>query len=248
VWFDALANYISAPGIASWSAASTRRHVIGKGIVRFHAVIWPAILLSAGLPLPHELFVHDYVTARGRKIGKSLGNAIDPVDVVTRFGADALRWWFAREVPRVGETDFTAERLIATVNRDLASGIGNLVQRVVKLAAGDAVRGAIPGDDAWSLLQSCCSTRAEIDAALNGFDCKCAAESVVALVADTNRYLERTAPWQLSAADRRPVVAAALAATRAVVTELAPFTPTLAATAQARLETLEPGPPLVQRL
>ena len=109
VWFDALINYLSAAPAGWWSESLTIRHVIGKGIVRFHAVIWPAILLSAGLPLPDELFVHDYVTANGRKIGKSLGNAVDPLDLVARFGVDALRWWLFREVPRVGEADFTED-------------------------------------------------------------------------------------------------------------------------------------------
>ena len=117
--------------------------------MRFHAVIWPAILCSAGEPLPSTLFVHDYVTADGRKIGKSLGNAVDPADLLARYGVDALRWWLCREVPRIGEVDFTEDRLVETVNRDLANGVGNLVQRTVTLAAGafgdDPVE-AVPAD------------------------------------------------------------------------------------------------------
>src|SRR5262249_21367055 len=126
VWFDALVNYVSAPGIKAWTTAEERVHVIGKGILRFHAVIWPALLLSAGLPLPDRLLVHDYVTANGRKIGKSLGNAVDTEALVDRYGVDAVRWWLAREVPRVGEADFTEERLVAATDRDLAHGVGNL--------------------------------------------------------------------------------------------------------------------------
>src|SRR5262249_38279043 len=141
VWFDALLNYASAPGLDRWADFARRTHVVGKGIVRFHAVIWPAILLSAGLPVPDELFVHDYVTADGRKIGKSLGNRVDPGALIDSYGPDALRWWCAREVPRIGETDFSEERLVAVVNRDLAHGIGNLVQRVVALTRNTAVTG-----------------------------------------------------------------------------------------------------------
>ncbi len=136
VWFDALVNYLSAAPSNWWRDPVVRRHVVGKGIVRFHAVIWPAVLLSAGFPLPTELFVHDYVTANGRKIGKSLGNAVDPIDLVARYGVDALRWWLLREVPRVGEADFTEARLVDAANRDLANGIGNLVQRIAGLTDG----------------------------------------------------------------------------------------------------------------
>jgi len=248
VWFDALANYVSAPGFDRWAAARTRRHVIGKGILRFHAVIWPAILLSAGVALPDEIFVHDYVTAAGRKIGKSLGNAVDPADLVTRYGADALRWWLAREVPRVGETDFSEERLVAATDRDLAKGVGNLVQRVVALAARDGVAGAIPADDAWPLLVACSQTSAQVDAALDAFDLRRACEAILALVGDTNRYVETTKPWALGPGAARPAIAAALHATTRVVRELAPFVPDLAHRARARLETLQPGPPLVPRL
>ena len=248
VWFDALANYVSAPGLARWSAARSRRHVVGKGILRFHAVIWPAILLSAGVALPDEILVHDYVTAGGRKIAKSLGNAVDPSALVERYGADALRWWLSREVPRVGETDFSEDRLVATANRDLAHGVGNLVQRVVALAARDDVQGAIPADDAWPLLTACCRASAEVACALDALDLRRATEAILGLVADTNRYVERTKPWALDAAEARPTVAALLHATSCVVEELAPYVPDLAARARARLDTLEPGPPLVARL
>ena len=248
VWFDALANYVSAPGFERWAAARTRSHVIGKGILRFHAVIWPAILLSAGVSLPDEILVHDYVTASGRKIGKSLGNAVDPGALVERYDADALRWWLAREVPQVGEADFSEDRLVAAVDRDLANGVGNLVQRVVALAARDGVRGAIPADDAWPLLVACSTVSDDVDRALAVLDLKRATGAILALVAETNGYVERTKPWSLPAADARPVVAAALHATTRVVDELAPFVPDLAARARRRLDAVEPGPPLVPRL
>jgi methionyl-tRNA synthetase len=248
VWFDALANYLSAPGFDRWNAARTRRHVVGKGILRFHAVIWPAILLSAGVALPDEILVHDYVTAGGRKIGKSLDNAVDPGALIERYGTDALRWWLAREVPRVGETDFSEERLVAAANRDLAHGVGNLLQRVVALAARDDVRGAIPADDAWPLLGACSLCTTEVACALDVLDLKRATEAILGLVGEINRYVERTRPWTLEPADARPTVAALVHAVTHLVDELGPFVPDLASRARARLDALEPGEPLVARL
>jgi methionyl-tRNA synthetase len=112
---------------------------VGKGVLRFHAVYWPAILLSAGLPLPTDILVHDYLTINGNKISKSGGGpgagggSAEPAALASRYGTDAVRWWLLREVPRVGDTDFTAGRLVARANDDLANGAGNLVSRVVTL-------------------------------------------------------------------------------------------------------------------
>jgi methionyl-tRNA synthetase len=157
VWWDALGNYITALGYGSgaddyqhwWGGADRRIHLAGKGVLRFHAVYWPAILLSAGEPLPTDILVHDYLTIDGRKISKSAAGAAGnlagpaalaspaglpgPAGLASRFGTDALRWWLLREVPRVGDTDFTAGRLIARANDDLANDLGNLVNRVVSL-------------------------------------------------------------------------------------------------------------------
>ncbi len=164
VWWDALGNYITAPGYGTgsadyprwWAGARERIHLAGKGVLRFHAVYWPAILLSAGEPLPTQIVVHDYLTAGGRKISKSAagGSAgpagpggpggpaaaassaalADPVALAARYGTDAVRWWLLREVPRTGDADFTTDRLVACANRDLANGVGNLVSRVTTLA------------------------------------------------------------------------------------------------------------------
>ena len=108
-------------------------HVIGKGIVRFHAVYWLALLLSAGQPLPTAVLVHDYLTVDGAKLSKSAGNAVSPVTLVETFGADAVRWWLVREPARVGDTDFTVDRLVNRANLDLSHALGNLVNRTVTL-------------------------------------------------------------------------------------------------------------------
>jgi methionyl-tRNA synthetase len=146
--------------------------VIGKNILRFHAVFWPAILLSAGEPLPTDILVHDFLTANGRRLSKSSGNVVDPVALTKRYGSDALRWWLLREVQRVGETGFTVARLIARADEDLASGFGNLVNRVVALvhryrdgrvptaAVGEA------GPTAERLLRACRQAPARVDEAL----------------------------------------------------------------------------------
>ena len=152
VWWDALGNYITALNYGSgvrdagqrhgadyerwWAGADRRVHLVGKGVLRFHAVYWPAILLSAGEPLPTEILVHDYLTVGGARISKSGGTGAgnDPAELAATFGTDALRWWLLRDVPRVGDADFTPDRLIARANADLANGLGNLVSRVVTLA------------------------------------------------------------------------------------------------------------------
>jgi methionyl-tRNA synthetase len=238
VWFDALVNYVSAPGFERWVTAARRTHVIGKGILRFHALIWPAILLAAGIALPDELFVHDYVRAGGRKISKSLGNVVDPNAIVATYGVDAVRWWFAREIPRVGETDFAEAALVAVANRDLANGLGNLVQRVTKLAAG------VPVATSRSFVDELPS---RVDDALASYDVRRAAAAVADAVVEVNRHLERHEPWKLTGTARTACVAEVVAATRVVAAEFSPFVPALAAAAGARLATLVPGEPLVPR-
>lgn len=138
VWFDALNIYQSGVGFGwdeekynKWWPADV--HVIGKGIIRFHAIYWPAILLSAGLPLPKKLFVHEYLTVNGQKISKSLGNAIDPLPLTQELGADALRYYLLAKVSPFSDSDFTVEKLKEVYNADLANGLGNLVARVAKL-------------------------------------------------------------------------------------------------------------------
>ncbi|MBI4079410.1 MAG: methionine--tRNA ligase [Candidatus Levybacteria bacterium] len=142
VWFDALNIYQSGIGFGSaeqndiesykkWWPADL--HVIGKGIIRFHAIYWPAILLSAGLALPKKLFVHEYFTVNGQKMSKTLGNVIDPIEIVNKYGADALRYYCLAKISPFADGDFSEEKLKEAYNADLANGLGNLVSRVAKL-------------------------------------------------------------------------------------------------------------------
>ena len=139
VWFDALHIYQSGVGFGwdeelykKWWPADV--HVIGKGIIRFHAIYWPAFLLSAGVPLPKALFVHGYLTVNGQKMSKSLGNIIDPFKIIKEFGTDAFRYFVARHVHPFEDSDFTMERFKEAYNADLANGLGNLASRIMQLA------------------------------------------------------------------------------------------------------------------
>ncbi len=133
VWFDALNIYRSGLGAKYDELWPADVHVIGKGITRFHAIYWPAFLLSAGLPLPKSLFVHGYFTVDGQKMSKTLGNVVDPIELVDKYGTDALRYYFLSQIPSTDDGDFSEEKLRIVFNADLANGLGNLVARVAKL-------------------------------------------------------------------------------------------------------------------
>lgn len=139
VWVDALTNYISALNYHTESYEFKKYwpadiQCIGKDILRFHAVIWPGILLALKLPLPKILFVHGFITVSGQKMSKSLGNVVDPFELVEKYGADAVRYYLLREVPSVEDGDFTYEKFKERYNADLANGLGNLIARIISLA------------------------------------------------------------------------------------------------------------------
>jgi methionyl-tRNA synthetase len=133
VWFDALNIYRSGLGDMYEKFWPADVHVIGKGIIRFHAIYWIAFLLSAGLPLPKTIFVHGYFTVNGQKMSKTIGNVVDPIELIEKYGTDALRYYFLKEIPPTDDGDFSEEKLKTLYNSDLANGLGNLVARVAKL-------------------------------------------------------------------------------------------------------------------
>lgn len=140
VWCDALSNYISALGYGRTDNENFKRfwpadmHVIGKDILRFHAIIWPAMLMSVGLPLPARIFVHGFITSAGKKMSKSLGTGIDPNEFIAEFGSEPIRYFLAREISPTEDGDFTRENFIATYNANLANGLGNLISRTLTMA------------------------------------------------------------------------------------------------------------------
>ncbi|WP_282611420.1 methionine--tRNA ligase [Pelagibius sp. Alg239-R121] len=247
VWFDALANYITALGYATgdqdfekfWSGAGAREHVIGKGIARFHAIYWPAILISAGLSLPTRIFIHGYVTVEGRKVSKSLGNTVEPAPLAAEFGSDALRYYLLRHVRPFGDGDFSRERFEQAYRSELADQLGNLTQRtltmVVRYCGGTV---PAPSGKQWRdepmahrALNLCRVVfdryrRFEFDGALN---------EIWTVIADANREVSAKEPWRLAklsaAGDQRAtqqlhdclfLLAVAL---RAVADSLAPALP-----------------------
>ncbi len=138
VWFDALNIYQSGIGFAldekkyqKWGP--TNIHVLGKGIVRFHAIYWPAFLISAGLKLPESLFIHEYITVNGQKMSKSVGNVIDPIELIEKYGGESLRYYFLKYISPFSDGDFSEDKFKEVYNADLANGLGNLISRVAKL-------------------------------------------------------------------------------------------------------------------
>lgn len=244
VWFDALVNYISAlgygasePGYERWWRHGHRSHVIGKGILRFHAVYWPAMLLSAGQPLPDAVLVHDYLTVDGVKISKSAGNAADPADLVGRYGVDAVRWWLLSEVPKVGDVDFTVDRLVARYNTDLAGGLGNLVNRTVGLV--DRLRdGRQPDAPLESFVDDLLTgVDRDLAAGLASFDFRRATDAIRRAVGEGNRFVETAEPWKETDPARTDVVLATLSALcRGLAGLVAPLLPSGSARLLARLD------------
>jgi len=190
VWFDALNIYQSGIGFGwdektyqAWWPADV--HVIGKGIIRFHAVYWPAFLLSAQLPLPKSLFVHGYVTVDGKKMSKTVGNVVDPFSLLTEFGVDAVRYYFLREIPSYGDGDFSHSRFVDVYNADLANGWGNLVARVAKLSekAGITITNYPPLDT--------------YHACMNEFRFNDALAYIWKEIARLDKHINDTQPWEL---------------------------------------------------
>ena len=210
VWFDALGNYITALDYGNegplyqhyWVENPERVHVIGKGIIRFHAVYWPAMLLSAGVPLPTTIFVHGYVTVSNEKMSKSIGNVVDPVELAEKYGTDALRYFLLREIPAADDGDFTLERFIHSTNADLGDRLGNLLNRTVSMV-GRYRGGQVPAPHAvteadTALIETARSLPERIDAAMERFAPHEALAIVWELVDAANKYVEDSTPWALA--------------------------------------------------
>ncbi len=232
VWFDALINYLSATGYPAegyerlWPADL---HVVGKGITRFHCVIWPAMLLSAGVALPREVWAHGYVQWEGEKMSKTAGTAVSLGEAIERHGPDALRYFLLREVGFEADGNFTWERFDERYTADLADGLGNLASR--SLAMIEKYRnGVVPvSGELTALDRSGRAATEKYARAMDALDLRGGAEAAWELVSTANLYIQQTAPWALAKAGREAeldIALAALARTLYRLTVLAsPFVP-----------------------
>ena len=201
VWVDALSNYITALDFANdgklyetfWRGNENRTHLIGKGILRFHAIYWPAILLSANLPIPTRIFCHEYLTINGQKISKTLGNVIDPDEVMEKFGRDGARYILLTALPATKDGDVTWEKMIEKYNADLANGLGNLVSRVIRLAQNCEFR-----NEKHEVIRG----MEQVGEFLENFQIDRALEYIWTIVREANRYIEDNKPWELAKNDQ----------------------------------------------
>ena len=247
VWVDALSNYITALDYAEdgelydqyWRKADQKVHIVGKDIIRFHVIYWPALLMAAGLPTPSKVNVHEFLTVDGEKMSKSRGNVIDPIQLVDQYGSDAVRYWLLRDMPRTSDGDFSYQRLEDRYNTDLANDLGNLINRTVgmlhRFKAG-VVPSALAAAEADPTLRDVAATiPARIETALGRFDFREALAPVQELVTVSNRYIDDRKPWELNKAAKAGDEAAAEAvatvlgnlveALRVIAVQLRPFLP-----------------------
>jgi len=240
VWIDALVNYLTGlgfPGDACveryWGGGARTLHLIGKNVWKFHAVYWPALLLSAGVEPPTEIVVHGFLTVDGEKISKSRGAAPDPFQYVERFGADAVRYFLLRHVRPFEDTDFSASRLASAYEADLANGVGNLCSRLTALAQSAGV-------DGYRVAGAPEAPPGFHDAAL-GYRFDQALAALWDAVARTNRELSAARPWEHLRAGRTDVARRELSGwieqLAAVAYWLAPFLPSTARRIHAALAT-----------
>jgi methionyl-tRNA synthetase len=244
VWFDALLAYMTAlldpdqaptlaNAISQWWPINV--HLIGKDILRFHAVYWPAMLMSANLPLPKHVFGHGFLTKDGQKMGKSLGNTLDPLDLVDRFGADAVRYYFLKEIEFGRDGDFSEERFIQILNADLANDLGNLLNRTLKMSlkycqgrVPDVIPDQLPSSDLLTQGQRAGKQAAQAYAALRLHQACCLA---LDLGRSGNKFIDDQAPWTLYKQGQQHQVNqtlyTVLEAVRLAAYLLAPVTPTL---------------------
>lgn len=241
VWIDALSNYISALGYENnahdefekfWPADV---HMVAKDIMRFHAIIWPAMLMALDLPLPKHLAVHGWITFNGQKMSKSLGNVVDPFVLGERYGADAIRYHILREMALGADSSFSNEIMINRINSDLANGFGNLVSRtvamVIKYFDGTLPAEKASGEFDSELIAECEGLRAKVDEYMDKTQLQNALAEIFKVVSRANKYIDETAPWVLAKDEaNKPRLAAVLynllEAIRITSALLSPFIPT----------------------
>ncbi|MXV35386.1 MULTISPECIES: methionine--tRNA ligase [unclassified Saccharibacter] len=237
VWFDALANYLTAAGYPDlnsekWAYWPADVHVVGKEIIRFHCIYWPAFLMAANLPLPKRVFAHGWWTVEGEKMSKSLGNVLDPKALSDEFGLDQLRFFLMREVPFGGDSNFSRRSMITRMNVELANDLGNLAQRTLSQVARnfDGIlpeRGALTQEDQAILAQAELLPSIVSDY-IERLAISDALEEIWKLIRAANAYIDRQAPWVLKKTDKArmaDVLRVLVDVIRTVATLLQPYMP-----------------------
>ena len=238
VWLDALTNYATAVGYPNVAAEDFRKfwpcdlHMVGKDILRFHAVYWPAFLMGAGIEPPKRVFAHGWWTNEGRKISKSLGNVIDPFAVIERYGLDQIRYFLMREVPFGNDGDFSHRAVVNRINGDLANDLGNLVQRVTAMIQR-YFDGAMPAAGPWTdtdraLLDEAAAALVATRGHMRNQAFHEALEGLWAVIRQANAHVDHQAPWTLIKQDRAragTVLCALAEAIRRIAMILQPFMP-----------------------
>jgi methionyl-tRNA synthetase len=205
VWVDALTNYITGVGFPDEGCESFKKywpadvHIIGKDIIRFHTVYWPAFLMSAGVALPKQVFGHGFLYNRGEKMSKSVGNVVDPFVLASDFGVDQIRYFLLREVPFGQDGNYSREVIMQRINADLANDLGNLAQRSLSMIAKNCA-GTLPKPGALTeadetILAAADGVLPRVEEAIDAFAIHRALEIIWALIADANRYFAGEEPW-----------------------------------------------------
>jgi methionyl-tRNA synthetase len=238
VWVDALTNYITGLGYPDTNAENFRKywpadlHIIGKDIVRFHAVYWPAFLMSAGIELPKSVHGHGFLLNRGEKMSKTLGNVVDPLEMAAHYGVDQIRYFFLREVPFGQDGSYSHEAIVNRTNADLANNLGNLAQRSLSMIAKNC--GAqVPelgslGEADKTILAAADALIAQAREHMKTQQLHLVLQAIWSVVADANQYFALSAPWELRKTDPAKM-ASVLWTTAEVVRQVAilaqPFVP-----------------------